>query len=69
MEFDGGNIITQRADLVEGGGCLSRCLGGVQSACFIILVLTCVCGGGGGTSVRLFYLQGMMYHSFSLERQ
>lgn len=43
-------------------------LGGVQSACFIILVLTCVCGGDG-TSVRLFYLQGMMYHSFSLERQ
>lgn len=43
-------------------------LGGAQSACFIILVLTCVCGGDG-TSVRLFYLQGMMYHSFSLERQ
>lgn len=68
MEFEGDNIITQRADLVEGGGCLSRCLGGAQSACFIILVLTCVCVGGG-TSVRLFYLQGMMYHSFSLERQ
>lgn len=52
-----------------GAVCPDALGGGAQSACFIILVLTCVCVWGGGTSVRLFYLQGMMYHSFSLERQ